>query len=359
MNGFAVGGGEVKLLELVRKLHCQHGHRFYGIVCSVGQGGPLREQFERLGVKTLVYRKKGKYDISLIWKVARLMRDERVDIVQTTLFYADVIGTLAARLVGMNNIVSWEAITQPYGFKHLMAYRFASKFYRFSVAVSYAIQKRIIEERHVFPQKTMTIQYGVDTEKFYPVRGRTIRDELGIKKKARVLGTVARFTQQKGHQYLIDAAPKIMSAFPDVYFVFVGDGPLRPVLQSRVHQLGLDSQVLFLGFRSDIRDLLNAFDVFVLPSLYEGLPNVVLEAMACGKPVIATEVDGTPEAVVQGRTGILVPPQDSEALGNAIIELLGDKRKVEEMGDRGRERVEKKFSLDGEINKFVELYERL
>ncbi|MFX0197534.1 MAG: glycosyltransferase family 4 protein, partial [Candidatus Hodarchaeota archaeon] len=220
-------------------------------------------------------------------------------------------------------------------------------------------QKSVIEERHVLPQKTMTIQYGVDTGKFYPIRGRTIRDELGISKEARVLGTVARFTEQKGHQYLIDAAPKIVSAFPDVYFVFVGDGPLRSELHFKVHQLGLDSQVLFLGFRSDVRDLLNAFDVFVLPSLYEGLPNVVLEAMACGKPVIATEVDGTPEAVVQGETGILVPTQDSEALANAIIELLGDRRKVEEMGRRGRERVEMKFSLDSEINKFVELYERL
>jgi glycosyltransferase involved in cell wall biosynthesis len=104
---------------------------------------------------------------------------------------------------------------------------------------------------------------------------------------------------------------------------------------------------------------MSEFDVFVLPSLWEGLPNVVLEVMACGKPVVATAVDGTPEAVVDGETGLLVPPRDPKALAEAIIKLLGDEKNIKTMGMKGRERVEQTFSLETQIDRFVELYEKL
>ena len=359
VNGFAIGGGELKLLELAKELLRRYSERFAVVVCSVGQGGPLQKEFEALDVRTEVFEKKGKYDISLIGKVARLIREENIDVVQTTLFYADVIGTLAARMAGKIPVVSWEAITEPYRKKHLLAYWLASRWFSVSVAVSDAIRRQVIEERRVSPDKAMTIHYGVDTEKFHPMHRNVLRKEIGLNRKEKILGTVARLAEQKGHCYLLDAAPSILQEHPDVHFVFAGDGPLRSELESQTCRNNLNGHVHFLGFRSDVRELMSEFDVFVLPSLWEGLPNVVLEVMACGKPVVATAVDGTPEAIVDGETGLLVPPRDPKALAEAIIKLLGDEKNIKTMGIKGRERVEQSFSLETQIDRFVELYEKL
>jgi glycosyltransferase involved in cell wall biosynthesis len=359
VNGFAIGGGEIKLLELVGEIVRKQAEKFHVMVCSVGQGGPLQKDFEALGIRTEVYPKKGPYDISLVWKVARLMRQERIDMVQTTLFYADVIGTLAARMAGVKHVVSWEAITEPYRRKHLLAYRLASKWFAVSVAVSEAIRRKVMDERHVPPRKAVTIHYGVDPRRFRPGKSHSLRKELGLGRKQKILGTVARLTTQKGHCYLIEAASRIVEAYPEAHFVFAGDGPLRSELESQTRRVGLEDHIHFLGFRTDVRELMNDFDVFILPSLWEGLPNVVLEVMACGKPVVATAVDGTPEAVVHGQTGFLVPPRNPEALADAVIDILADERQLKAMGMRGRERIVQAFSLNKQIDAFVNLYEKL
>ena len=360
VNGFAIGGAEIKLLELVKELKQHYGDQFYIVVCSVGQGGPLEKQFKDLKVKTFVYAKKNKFDISLIWKVYQLLKNERIDIVQTTLYYADIIGSYAAKLAGIRHIISWDAMTQPYHyvFKNLLAYRLASKWYSTSVAVSNAIQKKIIKERHVHPDKTMTIHYGVDLQSFQVLNGYTYRKKLGLNKGDFVIGTVARLIEQKGHIYLIKAAREVAKEISNVHFLFVGDGPLRKILEKQVVQLGLESVITFLSFRSDVIKLMGTFDVFVLPSLFEGLPNVVLEAMACGKPVIATRVSGTPEAVIHGKTGLLVPPMDASALASAICELYQYPEQMRNMGKMGRRRVENVFNLENQVKDFVNLYNR-
>lgn len=356
VNGFAVGGGEKKLLELVSKLRRFHADEFHLTVCSVGQGGPLQGEFESTGVKTVVFPKTGKYDISLVWKVKQLLKEEKADIVQTTLFYADVIGSLAARLAGIKNILSWEAITQPYNFKHLAAYRLAGKAFQYSIAVSHAIQNQVIVERHLPPRKTLTIPYGIDLEHFTPRTNPKWRKEMGFKPTDLLLGTIARLTRQKGHAFLLDAVPAILKQFPQAHFLLVGDGPLNEKLQSHANRLGVGNAVHFLGFRRDVREILNALDVFVLPSLYEGLPNAVLEAMACGLPVVATHVDGTPEAVRHHQTGILVPPENAGELARALTDLLARPDLMKRMGRAGRERVESVFALKTQIDQFVQLY---
>jgi glycosyltransferase involved in cell wall biosynthesis len=356
VNGFAVGGGEKKLLELVEKIQKTHAHAFRVTVCSVGQGGPLEPEFRKTGVRTVVFHKRGKYDVSLIWKVARLLREEKADLVQTTLFYADVIGSLAAKLAGVRRVVSWEAITQPYGWKHMTAYRLAAKGFGCSVAVSKAIQNKVVVERHVPRHKTRTIHYGIDLNRFRPKRNVKVREELGLRSGDTALGTVARFTEQKGHTVLLDAAPVVLKAFPRAHFIFAGDGPLRETLQAQSERLGLMGRVHFLGFRSDVPEMLNAFDVFVLPSLYEGLPNAVLEAMACGLPVVATRVDGTPEAVVHGESGLLVDPADPRRLADALVRVLSNARLRNRLGRAARKRVETRFGLDAQITEFLELY---
>ncbi|MBN1638050.1 MAG: glycosyltransferase [Ignavibacteriales bacterium] len=359
VNGFAIGGGELKLLELVKTLIEKYPNKYNQIICSVGQGGPLQEEFEKLGVKVVIFPKRHRFDISLILKVARLMIKEKIDIVQTTLFYADVIGAFAAKLAKVPTVISWEVVTQPLVNRHKLIYNLAKRNIDYVVTVSNATKNQVIKERNLNPQKVITIHYGIDLKKFQKKNCDSKRAELKIGKNEKIVGTVARLTEQKGHVFLIDAATSIIKQFSNVKFIFVGDGPLKKQLEAKVVEMEISSNFIFLGFRRDIRELLSVFNIFVLPSLYEGLPNVVLEAMACSHPLVATRVDGTPELVVDGVTGLLVPPKDSNSLAQAITYLLKNENSISEMGQQGRKRVENLFSLEKQIEHFNNLYSTL
>jgi len=188
---------------------------------------------------------------------------------------------------------------------------------------------------------------------------RTARAELDLPPDASVIGTVGRLHAQKGHDFLLSAAAKVLERIPEAVFLVAGYGPLRERLEARSAELGVASNVRFLGYRKDVQRILAALDVFVLPSLWEGMSNAILEAMAASKPVVATAVDGNVEQVVDGETGRLVPPADAEALADALIELAADSEKAREMGIRGRQYVEQKFPLSKMTAAYLDLYSRL
>ncbi len=356
VNGLAIGGGELKLLELARSLDKK---KFNITVCSVGQGGPLKGDFEKLGIKVFVIQKLHKYDFTQIFKIVKIMRQERIDIVQTTLLYADIIGAYAAALARVPVVISWEVVSGFYGLKHILAYRLALKKIDRIVTVSNAIREIMIQERKVNPEKIQTIHYGIDTGKFRPDKKRQLqlKRELGIKDHDIVLGSVARLAIEKGHVYIVEAAEKIVEAHPRVKFVFVGDGPLYSDLVAKIRSKNLQDHFLFLGFRKDIPDLLGIFDVFILASLFEGFSNAVLEAMASSKPVIATAMWGTLESVVDNVTGYLVRPQDPAAIAEKVISLLDNPAQIRQMGEEGRKRVDRYFSLDVQLSQFEKLYD--
>jgi glycosyltransferase involved in cell wall biosynthesis len=170
-----------------------------------------------------------------------------------------------------------------------------------------------------------------------------------------VVLTVARLDEQKGQRYLLEAAAQV----PQARFVLAGDGPLRTSLEAQARSLGLEQRVKFLGYRSDIPDLLAGCDVFVLPSLYEGLPLSILEAMSAGKPVIATQIGGTDEAVIPNETGLLIPPADPAALAAAIRKLLDDRPFARRLALAGQARVECEFSAATMVQRVTNVYTEL
>lgn len=186
-----------------------------------------------------------------------------------------------------------------------------------------------------------------------------LRRELGLAASVKVVLTVGRYTDQKGHCYLADAVPAIRAAVPDVHFVWVGDGPLEDDLHGQVAGLGVGGCVHFLGKRSDVADLLAACDLFALPSLFEGLPAVILEAMAAGRPVVATAVCGSSETVRDGETGRLVPPRSPAALAEAITDALAQPARAAEWGAAGRRRFEQQFTAARMARETASLYEEL
>jgi glycosyltransferase involved in cell wall biosynthesis len=163
----------------------------------------------------------------------------------------------------------------------------------------------------------------------------------------------------KGVEYFIDAAAILAQRFADVRFLVAGDGASRGDLEDRARRLGLGSRIVFTGFRSDVRELLSEAAISVLPSLSEGTSNTLLESMAAGIPVIATQVGGNPEVIEDGVSGLLVPPRDSSAIAAAVSRLLSDEKLASQLGQAGMRRVSDLFSLSGSIHQTEHLYQRL
>jgi len=364
VNGFAIGGGEIKLLDLAKGLNRD---KYEVYVASVGQSGPLENRFREAADDLVVFRKKFAFDFSLIYRVFRYTRERKIDLVQTTLPYADFIGPPAAKLAGVKHVISWETLSHGKDdplrskLRHHLAYRLAMKMVTKIVAVSGETRTSIIVNRKIPKKKIEVIYYGVDTDLFEPSPEKmlSIRKALHLSDKNIVLLTVARLEKVKGHSYLIKASKEIIQLFPSVRFVFAGDGNYRPHLEKMVEEYSISDYFRFLGFRKDVVNLLKMADIFVLPSVKEGLPNVLLEAMAVAKPIVATAVSGVPEIIFNGQNGYLVPAKDSEALKNSIIKLVESREVRKKMGNTGRRLVEKEFSLNKMIKDFENLYDYL
>jgi glycosyltransferase involved in cell wall biosynthesis len=190
-------------------------------------------------------------------------------------------------------------------------------------------------------------------------RGAVLRQELGLPPAARLAAVFSRLNRMKGVEYFLDAARVIAEVYPDVCFLVVGDGGIKKELEERASRLGLGPRIVFTGFRSDVPDLLAEVYISVLPSLSEGTSNTLLESMAAGIPVIATRVGGNPEVVEDGVSGLLVSPRDSAGLAAAMARLLEDGDLALRLGQAGRQRVSKLFSIDGSVHETESLYQRL
>ena len=223
------------------------------------------------------------------------------------------------------------------------------------IAVSDGVARRLRSGLGAPGDKIRIVHNGIDVDRG-PMHGDPgLRAVLAGRSDRPLVLTVARLDAQKGHGHLLAAAATV----PDAVFVLVGEGREEATLKRQAHALGIAERVRFLGHRNDVPDLLAACDVFVLPSLYEGLPLSVLEAMAAAKPVVATAIDGTTEAVVPGVTGLLVPPADPARLAGAIRALLKDGALARRMGEEGRARVCREFSLRRMIDGVTEVYDEL
>jgi glycosyltransferase involved in cell wall biosynthesis len=213
-----------------------------------------------------------------------------------------------------------------------------------------------------FPSdRLIPILNGVDVDTFVPrpADKEAIRAEMGLELDPIYIGTVGNLRPVKNQLLLLQAAQQVCARHNHVRVVIIGEGPLRAQLAQTIEDLGIQKQVQLLGARSEIPELLNTLDMFVLPSLSEGLPMSILEAMACGLPVVATRVGGIPEVVLDGQTGILVSSQDVPQLARALETLVQQKNLRENLGSQGRQRVVEHFSRRRMVQEYQTLYESL
>jgi glycosyltransferase involved in cell wall biosynthesis len=300
------------------------------------------------------------YFIPCIVSLVKLIRRNKVDIVHVN-GIMNVQVSLAAKLSGAKLVWHLNDVRNPKLLKPIL------------LPLLHILPNRVVTasevvHRNYFGEgknsiKNATILYPpVDTTKFrpgYDVEG--IRNELRLKGQDKIVGTVGNINPAKGYEYFFSAAKLVKEAFPEVKFLVVGKRlETQEKYWQRLHTLIVDLEIedgiILAGYRADIPEVMNAMDIFVLASILEAAPIVVLEAMACARPVIATGVGGVPELVIDGETGILVPPKQPEAIAKAVLYLLNHPKEAGEMGLKGRQRVIDHFSLAMCAQRHEEIY---
>lgn len=308
---------------------------------------------------------RGIFDFKGILLFLKLLKQIKPQIVNPHLYFASRFASPLAKLMRTPVVIETAHIVERWrkGYKRIFLLWdiITCLFVDRVIAVSNAVAEYYIQYKKLPRSKVEVIHNWCDFEQFnYNVYNekskRKKKNDLGIPTKFTLIGLIGRLEEQKGHKYLIHAMPEILKNYPKIKFLFIGDGSLKNELIMIAKDKGVYNDILFLGFRNDIPELLSIIDIIVLPSLFEGLPLTAIEASAMGIPVVASDVDGTPDVIIDGKTGFLFTPCDYKELSDKIIKLLKDKNKTKEMGDNGKLLVTQKFDCKTQINKTQSLY---
>jgi sugar transferase (PEP-CTERM/EpsH1 system associated) len=353
-----IGGIETLILELCRRLDRT---RYAPSVCVFEAGGKLQKEFEQLGVPVHVLAKAKGTDLALPVRLARLFREHKVSIVHTHNPFAWLYGCLGARLAHLPLVhTQHNSMRHPSGAhrgKWIIAEKMLSLLTGRITAVSASVADYMVQVERISRGKIDVILNGIDPAAYVRATdAAATKRGLGLQDVPLIIGNIARFYPAKDQRTLVRAFATVAAVVPGARLLLVGDGPQKAATARFAAEAGIAGKVLFLGQRRDIPELLQIMDIFVLSSVKEGLPIALLEAMAAGVPVVATDVDGNPELVRNGVTGIVVPPRSPEAMARAILRLHADRRLAGEMGSRGHQRVRDDFAFETMIHKYEHLY---
>jgi glycosyltransferase involved in cell wall biosynthesis len=303
---------------------------------------------------------KHRLDPTTIPKLVRIIRRERIDLVHLTGYGASNFGRIAATLTGIPSIV--HVTDHYYPWYQRAADTLLAPWTPCVVTVSHSVARTSPMFRNErLRARTSVIHNALDLDEFAPLApdaALALRGKLGLAAGDVVVGYVGRLHEEKGVQHLLEAAPAILAADPRVRLVLVGDGPTREALEARARALALGPRCSFPGFATDVRSMLSALDVAVFPSLTEGFPNVVLEAMAVGKPVVASGIEGIAEILVHDETGLLVPPADPPALADAILRLVARPEERARLASNAK-RTSRGYGLERYVTALEQLYVRV
>lgn len=360
LNNFHIGGTERQVVNLVSGLDRS---RFDVEMGCFEMCGEFLDEIRPRDIPIKEFRINRLYNprsMAARLELARHVRSARVDVVHSYGFYSNVFAVPAARLAGVPVVIASIRDTgETLSGVQKRVQQFFCRMAGCILANADGVRNWLIDQGYP-AERIQVIRNGIELP---PYRGRAIdaglREELGFAPGTPLVAVLSRLNAMKGVEYFLEAASKVSVLFPKVRYLVVGDGEYRKELERYTGRLGMSDRVVFTGFRGDTHNVLSQVNISVLPSLSEGLSNSLLESMAAGTPVIATRVGGTPEAVEDGNTGLLVRPRDADALGRGMCLLLRNEQLAASFGEAARRRVAAMFSIEKMVRHTESLYVRL
>jgi len=364
IDSLAAGGAESLALAFARAVDPVHVRLVVACVRSIA-GNPLEAPLRSTGVRVVNLEARSLRDARAFLRLLRVLREERSELVHAHLAHACAWGSIASRIVRVPLVATlhvgphegprlsratWRAAIS----ERLLATRATS-----ILCVSEAVRAQHAARGRLPVERLVVAHNGVACEDFVLERApaaASLRAEMGLEPDAVIASLVAVLREGKGHDVLLEAAPAIVERAPRTRFLLAGDGPLRPALEAEIARRGLGDVVRLVGHREDIPRLLAGSDLLVLPSLHDAFPTVLMEAMAAGLPVVASNVGGIPEIVTDGTTGLLVPPGHPPALADALTALVSSPQRREAMGAAGRARARSLFSMEAWLSRLAGHY---
>ncbi len=366
VDDLGYGGAERQVVELANNMDPE---RFGVHVCTLSEHIPLASRLTNAPQRLHVIPGRGRFDVRVIPRLARLLRSLKADIVHGYLFRAEIVSRLAGRMAGVKLVVGSERnANQTFGWSDILAYRLTQSCADAIIANSFAGAQSNAKVFRRALSHYRVVHNGVDARRFEVVDGTAFRESLGIPPSCPVVGAFANFKPQKNHAMLFRAFRLVLDSFRDARLLLVGDQPVdtrgrlddyRARLDHLVDELQIRPHCIFLGHRDDVEHLYPACDVTVLASLHEGTPNVLLESMACGVPIIATRICDNERVIKEDEVGYLVTVGDETGMADRMKRLLGDTALRRDMGRRARAWVLDQFSSERLAEKMETVYQEL
>ena len=366
IDALTFGGGERVFAQIISALPIQK----YEIYLASLPNKQFYEAIQNDHVHFLPIDFSNTISFTLVTKLAKILRQNHIEIVHGQGARAEVYARIGKRLARRSRYVSTVAMPvegfdvapvrkRIYRFFDRISETFVDRF----LVVSDALRQAMIEGHGIPAEKVIRIYNGVEIGHFSPQKRnearKRIRQEFSVGENTLLVGAIGRLVWQKGFEYLVQAIPMVLNKFPKAQVLIVGEGPIKHHLEALSHKLKIGRHLIFAGFRKDIKQILSAIDMLVIPSVLEGFPIITLEGMAMTKPIIATNIDGIKEQIIDGKTGILIPHKDPSAIAEAILKLSKDEQCAQNIGWEARKRVEKEFSLEKMVNTTEQIYQSL
>jgi glycosyltransferase involved in cell wall biosynthesis len=341
------GGQEIRILSEASVF----AKRGFHVIIACQPGSPLALEAGRRGLTTRSVVMRGPFDVRACWRLRQLMQSDGVDLVHTHSSIDAWLAGFAAKSLHLP-VVRSRHVSIPVKRRRNFVYNALCD----RIISSGEAIREVLVAGGVDPEKIVAIPAGVDLRQFHPaVSGTAVRREFAI--DGPLIGTVAMFRYSKGHRVLLQAIPAILRGEPRAVFLWVGDGVGRAALQHEVVAAGIRARVHMAGFREDVPACLAAMDVFALPSIKsDGVPQVILQALAMHKPVVASAVGGIPEVIQHQRTGVLVPPNNPQALAEAVVRVLRDPDSAAEWARQGGQLIGTHYALENMIDRTAAVY---
>jgi starch synthase (maltosyl-transferring) len=347
-----VGGAEKALFNLVTRLD---RNRYAPHVACLTGHGEIGRRLEEAGFPVEYIEMASLGDIGGLLRLRAHLKQLRPQVLHSFLFHANVAGRLASIKLKIEKRISSIRVEEPRWW-HLAIERRTHKLSDIITCVSRSTRDYMRDKAHIPEEKLVVIPNGIDTNQC-DMPPLAVPETWNVPEGAPVVASIGRLDVQKNPHMLLRVAARVIRETPSAIFVFAGKGPLEHSCRSEAKRLGIDENVRWLGWIDDVRPLLARTDLLALTSRWEGMPNAILEAMACRKPVVATKVGGSAELVDDGRTGLLVDPDGEETFAEHILELIRNPERRKRMGIAARARVEREFSIRAMVEKNAKLYD--